>query len=157
MIRAMASSTAGSASSNSSAQISESRSTPSISWVRSLLPIETPSMPSLAYVGIQYTTDGTSAITQRGRPRGGRVRPAMSSRQRLELPGGAHERDHEVQVRRLGAHPAEHVELEVEQLGFVHVAEAAAVADHRVLFVRLERARRPRGARNSLVRKSMLR
>ena len=52
-MRAMASSTAGSDSSNSSAQISESRSTPSISWVRSLLPIDTPSMPIRAYVGIQ--------------------------------------------------------------------------------------------------------
>ena len=67
-IRSMASSTAGSASSNSSAQISESRSTPSISWVRSLLPIDTPSMPMRAYVGIQNATDGTSAITHTGMP-----------------------------------------------------------------------------------------
>ncbi len=31
----------------------------------------------------------------------------------------------------------QHVEIEVEQFGFAHVAEAAAVADHRVVFVRL--------------------
>ena len=48
MMRPMASSTAGSASSKTSAQICESRSTPSISWVRSLLPIETPSIPMAA-------------------------------------------------------------------------------------------------------------
>ena len=53
MIRSMASSTAASDSSNSSAQTSESRSTPSISWVRSLEPIDTPSMPSAAYSGIR--------------------------------------------------------------------------------------------------------
>src|SRR5437764_5953512 len=53
MIRAIMSSTAGPDSSNSSAQTSESRSTPSTSWVRSLLPIDTPSIPSLAYAGIQ--------------------------------------------------------------------------------------------------------
>ncbi len=45
MIASMAASTAGSDSSNSSLQISESRSTPSMSWVRSFEPIDTPSMP----------------------------------------------------------------------------------------------------------------
>ena len=48
MMRPMASSTAGSASSKTSAQIWESRSTPSMSWVRSLLPMETPSIPMVA-------------------------------------------------------------------------------------------------------------
>ena len=48
MMRPIASSTAGSASSKTSAQICESRSTPSISWVRSLLPIDTPSIPMVA-------------------------------------------------------------------------------------------------------------
>ena len=45
MMRPMASRTAGSASSKTSAQIWESRSTPSISWVRSLLPMDTPVIP----------------------------------------------------------------------------------------------------------------
>ena len=49
----IASSTAASDSSKSSAQISESRSTPSMSWVRSFEPIDTPSMPSAAYSGIR--------------------------------------------------------------------------------------------------------
>ena len=53
MMRAMASSTAASDSSNSSAQVSESRSTPSMSWVRSLEPIDTPSMPMAAYSGMR--------------------------------------------------------------------------------------------------------
>jgi len=52
MIRRMVSSTAGSESSNSSAQVCESRSTPSTSWVRSFEPIDAPSIPSLAYSGI---------------------------------------------------------------------------------------------------------
>ena len=48
MILVMASRTAGSDSSKSSANTAESLSTPSVSWVRSLLPIETPSIPILA-------------------------------------------------------------------------------------------------------------
>src|SRR5690606_8794688 len=53
MMRAMASSTASSDSSNSSAHTVESRSTPSISWVRSFDPIDTPSTPMAAYSGMR--------------------------------------------------------------------------------------------------------
>ena len=53
MMRRMASSTASSDSSKSSAQISESRSTPSTSCVRSFDPMETPSMPRAAYSGMR--------------------------------------------------------------------------------------------------------
>ena len=53
MMRPMASSTAASDSSNSSAHTSESRSTPSNSWERSLEPIDTPVMPMAAYSGMR--------------------------------------------------------------------------------------------------------
>ena len=133
----MASSTAGSASSNRSAQIWESRSTPSISCVRSLLPIETPAIPMVAYSGIQKATEGTSAITQTGE-RSGQWAGVDHLEAGLELPGRAHEGDHEHDVRRLLEHLGQHVELEAEQVGLAHVAVAAAVADHGVLLLRLE-------------------
>ena len=53
MIRWIASRTAASDSSNSAAHTSESRSTPSISWVRSFDPIDTPSTPIAAYSGMR--------------------------------------------------------------------------------------------------------
>ena len=56
----------------------------------------------------------------------------------FELPAGTHERDHQVEVRGLLAHPGEHVEVEGEQLGVPHVAVAAPVADHGVGLDRLE-------------------
>ena len=62
---------------------------------------------------------------------------------RLELPAGAHERDHEVQVRRLLADAGEHLELEREQVGLAHVAVAAAVPDHRVAPRPARSSRRP--------------
>jgi hypothetical protein len=61
MIWSMASSMAGSDSSNNSAQIPESRSTPMTSRVGPLLPMETRSTPIPMYSGSQCTTDGTSA------------------------------------------------------------------------------------------------
>ena len=94
-------------------------------------------MPMRAYVGIQNATDGTSAITQTGSPDAvgcAATRSRHASSSQAERTNG----QHQPQVRRLGAHPAEHVELEVEQVGLVDVAEAAPVADHRVLLGRLE-------------------
>ena len=119
MIRAMASSTAASRSSKSSAQISESRSTPSMSWVRSFEPIETPSMPSAAYSGMRY--DDRRHLGHDPAQQAALVGPAgcasIGSRQASSSQRGAHERDHEVQVRRLLAHPGEQLELEREQVG----------------------------------------
>ena len=66
MIRVIVSSTAGSASSKSSAHAWESRSTPSTSCVRSLLRWTRPRCPSEAYSGNSTPTDGTSAITHTG-------------------------------------------------------------------------------------------
>ena len=139
-MRSMASSTAASLSSKSSAQISESRSTPSMSCVRSLEPIDTPSMPSAAYSGMRYDDrrhlGHHPAVQSAVRAERAGVDELEA---RLELPAGAHERDHEVQVRRLVADAGEDLQLESEQIGLAHVAVAAAVADHRVVLDRLER------------------
>ena len=85
--------------------------------------MDTPSMPSAAYSGMRWTAermlvDGVEAG--------------------LELPAGAHERDHEVEVGRLLAHPGEHIQVEREQLGVTDIAVAAAVADHGVGLDRFE-------------------
>ena len=56
----------------------------------------------------------------------------------LELPAGADEGDHEVQVRCLLADASEHLQLDLEQIRLPHVPVAAAVADHRVPLLGLE-------------------
>ena len=141
MMRPMVSSTAGSASSKTSAQISESRSTPSTSWVRSLLPIETPAMP-IRGVGRDPVRDRRD-LRHHPHRQCTRHRAGVDHLEAgLELPSRAHEGDHEHDVGRLLEHPGQHVELEAEEVGLPHVAVTAAVPDHRVLLVRLVLARR---------------
>lgn len=55
----------------------------------------------------------------------------------LQLPRGAHERDHELQVGELLAHAPQGLKFEGERFGVVHVAVGAPVADHRVLLTGL--------------------
>ncbi len=84
-------------------------------------------------------TDGTSAMIQRRKPalvaQGALVDHLEA---RLELPPGADEGQHDVQVRRLFSDSCQHVQLELEDLGLLQVAVGAPVADHRVVLDRLE-------------------
>ena len=56
----------------------------------------------------------------------------------FELPLRADEGDHEPQVRCLFDHLGENVELETEEVGLLHVAVAAAIADHGIFFLGFE-------------------
>ena len=142
MMRAIASSTAASDSSNSSAQISESRSTPSISWVRSLdCRSRRRRCPAPAYSGMPVDdrrhlghhpavqsalrAQRAGVDQRRGRPR---APSAVRTNGIMRCRFGC-----------LVAHAREDVELEPEQVGLADVAVAAAVADHRVVLDRLER------------------
>ena len=56
----------------------------------------------------------------------------------FEFPPGAHERDHEMQVRGLVPDPGQDLELQSEQVGLTDVPVAAPVPDHGIVFARLE-------------------
>ncbi len=139
MIRPIASRTAASDSSNSSAQVSESRSTPSISCVRSL---RTDGDAIDAHRGVL----GDAVDDRRHLGHHPAVQAPLATERAgvdgletgLELPRGADERDHQVEVRRLVPDPGQQLELEGEQIRLADVAVAASIADHRVVLDRFE-------------------
>ena len=95
-------------------------------------------MPSSAYRGSQYTTDGTSAMIQRS-IRASSPSGLASSRAQtgLQLVRGSDEWDHEMQVLEVAPHFGERAQLEREEIGLAGVPEAAAISDHRVRLRRL--------------------
>ncbi len=155
MMRPMASSTAGSASSKTSAQIWESRSTPEhqLSQV----------VAADRHAGDPHGGVGRDPVGHRGHlchhPDRERTRHRAGVdhvEAGLELPGRAHERDHQHDVRRLLQDAGQHVELEPEQVGLAGRSGSSRGTRSSGSPRAARTGRPPRGWRTRWTRKSML-
>ena len=135
MMASMAASTAASEASKSSTQISESRSTPSTSRVRSFEPMWTRRRCPLGRsrrCGTRPTA--ISAMTQWCRPRWRPSGLRSTSSRHASSSQSAHEREHEVVVRRLlPGRERGRSSSHGEHVGPADIAVATPVADHRLL------------------------
>jgi hypothetical protein len=143
MAREISALTAGSRSSKSSpAAPARSRSSPSVSCVRSFEPIDMPSKCSrnwsarMALLGTSHIMISRRPLTPRFRPRS-----ASISHHALGLAHGAHEGHHDLDVGQphVVAHALERLALHREGVAELaaDVAAGAAKAEHRVLFIGL--------------------